>query len=356
VTNSTQSSSALTYSSPDHPLRVVDYLRPEEAKTDAYGSGQTLTSVSSGWQCTLDRNATVPAGIDASRSTRVTCVTTNTTEKTLEKGQYETVAFKTTIADMAPNAAPVELVNTACTGNKALSALGLPATAGPLPAYNTDPSLPLEADATVCKSAGQGLWGTPVGATPDSAIINVKKESSVDRLNWFDPVADAPTLAKESNKLYWRITITADAGTGQLTIPTLLLTDTLPGILNGNLGNTTPVIPLAVHRGQPGSMAVVAAGSTSNNCPAQINAGANGSGGRLCTFKAVKPGEVIEVIMDVSRPLGPGAAQPDGTWRLTNTATISSPDAVLSGTSRDDAAVDLAPRMDVELVSKKLDV
>lgn len=356
VTNSTQSSSALTYSSPDHPLRVVDYLRPEEAKTDAYGAGQSLTSDSLGWQCTLDRNVTVPAGIDAARSTRVTCVTTNTTEITLNKGQSASVAFKTTIADMAPNAAPVELVNTACTGNKALSALGLPATAGPLPAYNTDSSLPQEADATVCKSAGQGLWGTPVGATPDSAIINVKKESSVDRLNWFDPVADAPTLAKESNKLYWRITITADAGAGQLTIPTLLLTDTLPGILANNLGNTTPAIPLAVRRGQPGSMVAVLAGTVDNNCPAQINAGANGSGAKLCTFKAVARGEVIEVIMDVSRPLGPGVAQSDGTWRLTNTATISSPDAVLSGTSNDSAAVDLAPRMDVELESKKLDV
>ena len=356
ITNSAQSSSALTYSSPDHPLRVVDFMRPEEAKTDAYGAGLAVGGVTSGWLCELERNVSpLPAGVPATHTTRVVCTTTNTTPMTLAKGNSLSVTFKTTIADMAPNAAPVELTNNACTGSIALQQLGLQGTAGPLPSYNTDPSLPQESRGSVCAAAGSGLWGTPVGATPDSAIVAIKKESSLDQIAWHDAVTDAPELAREGNKLYWRITITAASGGDQLTIPTLRLRDQLPGILNNNLGNTTPAIPLVVRRGQPGAMNPVPAGSTTNNCPAQINAGANGGTGTLCTFKDVKPAEVIEIIMDVSRPLGPGADQGDGTWRLTNAATLSSPDALLSGTLTDAAAVDIAPRMDVELVSKQLD-
>ncbi len=356
VTNSAQSSSELTYSSPDHPLRVVDFMRPEEAETDAYGAGLSVGGVSSGWSCELERNvAPLPAGTPAGHTTRVVCTTTNTTPMTLAKGNGVSVVFKTKIAAMAPNAAPVELTNRACTGSVALNQLGLAASAGPLPGYNTDPSLPQEQNTDVCKTAGNGLWGTPVGATPDSAIIAIKKESSLDGLSWADAVTDAPELAKESNKLYWRVTITAASGSNQLTIPTLRLSDPLPGILNNIYGNTTPAIPLTVRRGQPGALNNVPAGSNTNNCPAQINAGSNGGSGTLCTFKSVAPGEVIEIVMDVSRPLGPGADQGDGTSRLINAATISSPDAVLSGSLRDEAAVDIAPRMDVELVSKVLD-
>src|SRR5690606_8584963 len=200
VTNSNQSSSALTYYSPEHPLRVVDYMRPEELDSAA---GVVVTTGASDWECTFDRNATpLPAGVPADRNTRVVCVTTNTEPRTLAKGDSVEVAFKTVIAAMASTDAPVELLNDACTGSVALDLLGLTAANGPQPAYNSDPTLPQESTGSVCKQAGEGLYATPVGADTDTASVTRKKETSIDRTNWFDLSTDAPELADSANTLY----------------------------------------------------------------------------------------------------------------------------------------------------------
>jgi uncharacterized repeat protein (TIGR01451 family) len=355
ITNSANSSSPLTYSSAN-PLRVVDYLVPQEVDT-AYGSGG-VGAVTAGWQCDVRLNVAVPTGIHASRTTRISCYTTNTAATTLAKGANTVLKFSTRIAGMAANADPVTLANQACTGKAALDALSLPQTAGPLPVSNAD-----ETRAATCKTAGGSLVATPAGAADETALVTLVKQSSLtgDLLvptDWFNEVSAAPTLQEGANKLYWRIQISTPSlaeKPGQQTIRTLKLADTLPGILNSQLGNTTPAIPITVWRGTAGTpLTLVPAGSRSNNCPGTIDAG--NKGGDICTFKNVAPGETIEVLLDVSRPLGAGAAQGDGTYRLTNSATLSSPDAILQGTLTDAAAVDLEPRLDIELTSKTIDV
>ncbi|MBN8799308.1 MAG: hypothetical protein J0H45_08120, partial [Stenotrophomonas nitritireducens] len=69
ITNSSASSSALTYSSPAHPLRVVDYLDPLEVDA-AYGNNG-VTTIGTDWQCTVTRNTPPPAGISSNRTTRI---------------------------------------------------------------------------------------------------------------------------------------------------------------------------------------------------------------------------------------------------------------------------------------------
>ncbi len=352
ITNSSASSSALTYSSPAHPLRVVDYLDPLEVDA-AYGNNG-VTTIGTDWQCTVTRNTPPPAGISSNRTTRILCETTNTDEMTLAKGASTSVKFSTRIASMATDSAPVELSNTACTGKAALDALGMAQSAGPQPISNAG-----ETSDDTCKTAGSGLWATLAGADADSANITLVKQSSITGNRavageWFDDVNAAPTLAANAAHLYWRILISTPSNATQKTIQTLVLTDTLPGILSNGNGNTTPQIPITVYRGLTGgTLSQVAAGTTSDNCPANIAAGSNG--GQLCTFKNVAPGETIEVVLDVSRPLNQGVAQGDGTYRLTNTVTLTSPDAVLAENLSDSAAVDLEPRLDVDLV-KSMDV
>lgn len=307
---------------PAQPLRVVDYLRPEEI--DAGG----VTTITAGWSCSATPGVDNSPWTNDGRSTQIECHSTGS--GTLVRGASMTVAFST-VLDAA--ATPTEMSNYACTGANALSALGLLASDGPQPA---DPF-----GSNDCDSAGAGLVNTPV--TAGKAQVSIVKESSVDGLNWFDPASAAPTLAVADEDLHWRITITTpDAATnpGQATIPTLRLTDNLPGILSVTNAPgapaqnfVTPAIPISITR----------SGSGANDCPAQIDAG---QGSLDCGFSDVEPGETIVVRLDVQRPLMGASAT------LGNTATLSSPDAILSGTLSDDAAVIVEPRIDVALTSK----
>ena len=307
---------------PGNPLRVVDYARPEEV------AGGAVAAVTAGWSCTSTTGVTPPAFVgDSSRTTRIECQTTGS--GTLARGASTFVQFQTTIG--ALGSTPIELSNRACTGTRALEALGLSDGDGPTPADGGRTG-------NDCDDAGAGLIATPI--TSGRAMVQVVKESSVDGVNWFDPVASAPTLAGDANTLYWRITITTPStavNPQQETIPNLNLTDNLPGIINFN----SPGAPAPAHRTPAVSITTTRTGSSTGSCPVSL---ASGNPNLSCGFSNLPPGETITVRMTVSRPMGSGT--------LDNTATVTSPNAILSGAMSDDAAVVVAPRADVALTSK----
>jgi len=323
VTNRPGSLAAAEYD-PARPLRVVDYATPAEVDGDTV----TVSATTPGWTCAVSPGvANHPPYTDGGRTKEIVC--TSTDSGSLAVGASRQVRFTTTVGAVA---APVTLSNYACTGATAVALLG---GAGPQPA-DTNPD-----GNNDCDSAGGGLVATPV--VSGHAMIEVRKESSVDGATWVDPAGTPPTLPAADEEMHWRITIaTPDVGTNpsQERIPTLNLTDNLPGILN--VGSSpgapahnfvTPAIPVTVTRG----------GAPAAGCPATIAAG---SGTLSCSFSNVDPGETIVVRLDVQRPLL-GA-----TRLLANTATTTSPNAILSGTMSDDAAVDVEPRLDVALTSK----
>lgn len=325
IRNEASSPSAATYDAA-HPLRIVDYTRPEEV------AGGTITvspaSIAAGWSCSVTLNIVPPAFIeDANKTTRIACV--NSGPGILAPNATATVSFSSTIDNVTE---PIALTDRACTGTRALEALGLTAADGPQPSDGGRTG-------NDCADAGSGLVATPV--TSGKAVVSIKKESSVDGTNFFDPVAAAPTLVGNAGTLYWKMTITtpsAGANPDQETIPTLKLTDTLPGIMQVN----TTGAPAPDFRTP--AITVTTTPSTWGSCP-NIS---SGNGGLTCEFKNVPPGETIAVLVPVQRPLTSGS--------LVNTATLTSPDAILSapagGQLSDDAAVVVTPRTDVALTTK----
>jgi|GEM_PF-1205935 len=323
IRNDSNSPSAATYDAA-HPLRIVDYARPEEV------AGGVITNVSAGWNCVVATGVTPPSFIgDSNKTTRIAC--TSTGSGTLAPGAGPvSVSFDSTIATVTT---PVTLTDRACTGSQALTALGLPESAGPQPADGGHTS-------NDCADAGGSLVATQV--VSGHAQVSIKKESSVNNVDFFDPVGSAPTLAANASTLYWRMTITTPttaANTSQEAIPTLTLTDNLPGILNANSTGA----PAPSFRTPAINATVAASGATAACSPIS-----GGSGDLRCTFKNVQPGALITVTVPVSRPLSPGT--------LENTATLTSPDAILSasagGKLQDDAAVVVTPRTDLALTTK----
>jgi uncharacterized repeat protein (TIGR01451 family) len=316
VTNDAASPAAAVYSANGGgtELRVVDYLKPTEIAGDA------LSGVSAGWQCTVSNNAD-PA--DAARSKRVDCV--RSAGGTLAPGASLSVSFSTTVAAVSGQ---VTLSDRVCTGETLLAQLGLTAAQGPQPPGSGQ-------TANDCAEAGTSLIATDV--VSGQGGVSIRKESSIDGTTWVDPVASAPTLAAVTNSQFWRITITTPAGGAQQPIPTLLLSDALPGILNlASPGAPAPsyVTPAINVTTQ------VTAGAATGSCP---NLGA-GSGSLSCSFTNVAPGTTIVVSYAVQRPFAAGT--------LTNTASLSSPDAILSGTLSDAAALVVEPRIDVAATTK----
>lgn len=324
IRNAAASPSPATYDAA-HPLRIVDYARPEEV------AGGTITNVSVGWTCTVTTGVP-PAFIgDANKTTRIACE--NPGPGSLAPNATAEVSFRSTIANVVT---PITLSDRACTGSQALAALGLADTAGPQPPDGGRTG-------NDCADAGGALVATPVIA--GKAQVSIKKESSVDNANFFDPVAPAPTLVADAGTLYWRMTITTPprgAGAGenpdQEVIPTLTLTDNLPGILNINsTGAPAPSYKTP-------AITVTTSPSTWGACP---NIG-SGNSQLTCTFTNVPAGTTIEVKVPVSRPLASGTQ--------TNTATLTSPNAILSaaagGQLSDDAAVNIASRTDIALTTK----
>ncbi|MFO1326127.1 MAG: SdrD B-like domain-containing protein [Rubrivivax sp.] len=296
------------------PLRVVDYLKPTEI------AGDTLANVSAGWSCSV-ANVADPA--DATRSKRVLCLRTDA--GTLAPGASLSVSFSTTVA---PVVGQVSLSDRVCTGETLLTQLGLLAADGPQPPGGGQTG-------NDCAEAGAQLIATDV--VSGQGGVTIRKESSVDGTTWFDPVASAPTLTSAMDTQHWRVTITTPSAAPQAAIPTLQLTDPLPGILNV----ASPGAPAPSHVTPAITVTTsVTAGAATGSCP---NLGA-GSSSLACTFTNVAPGTTIVVGWTVQRPFGAGT--------LTNTATLSSPDAILSGTTSDAAAIVVQPRLDIAATTK----
>ena len=325
VHNSADSLEDAVYT-PTQPLRVVDYVRPEEI------AGGTVTVVTPGWTCAVSTGVTPPSYANPNNTTRIDCQTTGS--GTVARGSFSQLQFTTTVGTLTGQAT---LSNMACTGSAALNLLGLTALQGPQPA---DPVGANDDGATTgnnddCDGAGDGLIATDV--VNGTAVVDIVKESSVDGVTWFDPVASAPTMAANDEQMHWRLRITTPSGGGQQTIPTLRLVDNLPGIQN----TTSPGAPAPSHVTPTIPVTVTRSGVGTHDCPATRSATAPNL---ACNFNAVAPGETITVQFDVSRALAAGT--------LTNTATLTSPNAILSGTLTDNAAVVVAPRVDVALTSK----
>ncbi len=316
VSNSAASPSPAVYSAQGGgtELRVVDYLHPQEI------SGDLLSNVSPGWSCSVSDNADP---MDAARSKRVSCV--SIAGGSLAPGASRSVSFTTTTTAITGQ---LPLPNRACTGETVLAELGLTDAQGPQPAGNGHAG-------NDCATAGADLILTDV--TGGQGAVNVIKESSIDGLTWVDDPAAAPTLPAAADTQYWRITITTPSGGSQAAIPTLNLADMLPGILNVPSPGApapayvTPAITVNT---------AVAAGAAGGSCP---NVAA-GNSALNCSFSNVAPGTTLVISYSVQRPFSAS--------RLTNTATISSPNAILSGRLSDAAALIVEPRLDVAATTK----
>ena len=323
ITNDASSPSAAAYTVAE-PLRIVDFLKPEEVAGDA------IASVSAGWSCTVTPGVNpLPAFIAAGRTTRVACQSTDV--GSLAIGASRSVSFSSTIT-LGGSLTPIALPNTACTGGNALIALGLTLANAAQPAdTNTGND---------CANDNVNLVVTPVIA--GQAQASVQKLSSVDNATFLDPVGSAPTLLGDASTVYWRMIVTTPSlGTnaGQVTIPTLRLSDTIPG--RQNVSSTGSPAPSYVTP----AITVTTTPNTYGVCP---NLVAGNSGSLNCSFTNVPAGTVIQIDLAVNRPMASST--------LTNTATLSSPDAVLSaaagGQLSDSAAVIVAPRVDVALTTK----
>ncbi len=255
VRNDPASPSAAAYDA-THPLRIVDYARPEEV------DGGTVSGVTAGWICTVATGIVPPAFVgDVNKSTRIACEKAG--PGSLAIGASDTVSFTSIIA---PVASPIELTNRACTGSQALTGLGLADTDGPQPPDGGR-------TANDCADAGTGLYATPV--VSGEAQVSIKKESSVDNASFFDLVASAPTLAGDAPTLYWRMTITTPSlasNASQKVIPTLRLTDNLPGIINVVTTGApapsykTPAITVTTTPNTYGSCPNIASGNAALTC------------------------------------------------------------------------------------------
>ena len=297
------------------PLRVVDDMDNREE----------YVSANAGWTCTDLLNNSAGAG-----RRRVVC----------ERTAASTLAVNATVSLTLTTRASLSLVgqvtlsNDACTGASALSLLGLTDANGPQPPDGNQVS------GTDCRNAS--VIATDV--VSGQAQASIVKESSADGVTWFDPVASGPTIASSNGSLYWRMTVTTPtvgANATQVTIPTLNLSDSLPGILNvSGSGVPSYVTP------SPNVTTTVTAGSAGGSCTAP----AAGASALNCSFTNITPGTSIEVVVRVDRPFE------QITLATPNTASLSSPNAILTavtgGQLSDQAAVNVAGRNDPVVSSK----
>jgi uncharacterized repeat protein (TIGR01451 family) len=296
------------------PLRVIDDTDNLEA----------FESASAGWTCS-DGGAD-SAGVGRRR---ITCV--RTLAGTLAVGA--TLPLILTTRASPSLVGQVTLTNEACTGATALTRLGLTSADGPQPPDGN------QVNGADCATAN--VTGTDV--VSGAAQASVVKESSNDGASWVDPVAGAPTVASTQNSMFWRMTITTPSlGVNglQQTIPTLRLADTLPAILNaGSAGSPSYQTPSPTV-----TTSVPAGAATTATCTPP----AAGASALNCTFTGVTPGTTIEVVVEVRRPFEQGT--------FTNTATLSSPNAILTaavgGQLSDQAALTVQGRNDPSVTSK----
>lgn len=310
VINDSSSPAAASYGGANGPLRVVDWARPEEVAMPA-----GVSNVTAGWNCSVQEGVSPPFGFNAAFTTRVTCVTTDS--GTLAPGQSRALSYQTTLGTYAGQ---LELRNRACTGAQALTALSLAAADGPSPADTNT--------ANDCTGEVGGLVLTNV----TDAKASLVKTASINGTDY----SASEVLAGEQDTMHWRMVVTTAADSG--TIPTLRLTDTeVPGRINYGGGVQTPAITITTTPDTWGS------------CPSPLPAGSGGMP-LTCNFNNVPPNSEIRVDFSVQRPVAAGP--------LTNTATLSSPNAILSasddGQLSDSAIVTVAPRVDVEVTTKSV--
>ena len=318
VSNTGIAAATFTAGGGPQPLRVVDTMSNDEL----------FVSASAGWTCT-------DAGVDSAGPglRRVSCV--RDAAGTLAVGASLPLVLTTRVSPAL--SAPRTLTNTACTGAAALVQLGLPGSAGPQPPDGNQNSGADCADASTV--------GTPI--ISGQAQAGVVKESSINGSVWVDSPATPPVLLGSERSHFWRITITTPslvANPLQRAIPTLVLTDVLPAVLNA----TSPDVGVPSHRTPPATVTVnvAAGGSAGGGCDPT----AEGVPTLSCRFTDVTPGTTITVVVRVDRPFEAGD--------FTNTAALSSPDAILTAAAgaalQDSAAIRLQGRSDPAITSKTI--
>jgi uncharacterized repeat protein (TIGR01451 family) len=298
-----------TVGSGANPLFFVDTMSMDEE----------YVSVSAGWTCVVVDNA------PAVGSRRVTC--TKDASGVLNPATSEAAVTLTTRV-RAAILSPATLTNAACTG---LTGIAQSTLAGPLPA-DTNASNDCESRTVV---------GTPV--VNGLAQASIVKTTSVDGVTY----AASSTISGSDNSVYWRMVITTPTvavNPTQQMIPTLSLTDNIPGLFNV----TSPGAPAPSYLTPAVNVTTaVTIGSASGACPATLAAG---NGSLSCSFTSVAPGTTIEVTLRVDRPFAAGT--------LTNTGTLTSPDAILTASAGgqlvSSATSTVTPRVDIALTSKTL--
>ena len=315
VTNTGVVAAVHTAGTGPRPLRVVDTMSNDEL----------YVSASAGWSCT-------DSGVDSAGTGRRRVVCLRDDAGTLAVGDSLPLALTTRISPAL--GAPRFLENRACTGATALSDLGLPSTAGPQP--------PDGNQNTGADCADAGTVGTPV--ISGQAQAGVRKESSSNGSTWVDSPATPPVVPGSALSHFWRITITTPStavNPAQQTIPTLDLRDFLPAILD----TTGPSVDVPSHQTpSPVISFTVPVGTAGGACFAM----APGAVQMDCSFTGVAPGTTITVLVRVDRPFETGT--------FTNTATLSSSDAILTPAAgaalSDAAAITLDGRTDAAITSK----
>ncbi len=303
VTNNSIATATYSAAGGAMPLRVVDTMSMNEV----------YVSASAAWTCSAFDDT------PAAGQRRVVCELS--AGGTLAPSGFVDLTLTTQV--LSSIAAPTSLTNTACTGLTALTQLGLTGADGPQPA-DTNTGNDCAPPTTVI--------GTPIGAGGAPVSVSIVKESSVDNTAWVDATTPAglPRLVAGADTLYWRWTIQNTSATD--TIPTLHVGDTLPAI--ANVTKTAPVPSAKTPAITP--VTTVSTGSATGSCPAL----AIGASVLACDFTNVAPNTTIVVTIPVSRPLL-SSANP-----FTNTATLSSPNAILTGTLSDAAALYIDGRSD----------
>lgn len=321
ITNNSSSTQEVAFGGGNGPLRVIDWLRPEEI---ASGPLNVTGEGGIGWNCGGPTNDTDPTNGD--RTQRVVCETTSS--GTLAPGASTTLTFQTTLGTLPAGSGPIQLTNRACTGKAALNALGLNDAEGPQPA---DPNTGND-----CDTAG----GSPTDLylTDLEPTVAVKKYVSTDGSvpsNDAQAEGAAPTLAADSNTLKWRIVITTP-NDGQDKIATLNLSDDIPARVTS--GSTWPVTAT--------SIAVSGTGYDSHTCPESLGA----TGTLNCNFKDVVAGANIVVDITMTRPIRHGSHK--------NEVFLTSPDSILTATTdgalNDPAWVTVTPRYDPAVTTKTI--
>ncbi|MDP1906127.1 MAG: SdrD B-like domain-containing protein, partial [Pseudomonadota bacterium] len=137
----------------------------------------------------------------------------------------------------------------------------------------------------------------------------------------------ATTLESTEDTLTYTVTAAVSGLTGGTVIPTLTLSDPIPAALYGTFaslsGASTGVAAVVVGAGAGESCAVT--GSSV-----------------VCTLKSVANNTSRSIEVSVSRPMKSGA-------NIQNTATVTSPDAFITGTLSANASVTVEPRTEISV-------